>query len=84
MQIGLEATRADKKYKTGTEWYDWHLLEQFKKLDNKNKFIVYYKRDLAGDLMDSPDNFYFKKLNWPFKKFWTHFRLGLELSKNNV
>ncbi|MBU1203100.1 glycosyltransferase family 4 protein [Patescibacteria group bacterium] len=77
--IGLEATRADKKYKTGTEWYAWHLLNQFKKLDKENKFFVYYNQNLAGDLMDAPENFYFKQLKWPFSKFWTHLRLGFEL-----
>lgn len=82
--IGLEATRANKQYKTGTEWYAWHLLQEFKKLNSDNKFVVYYKDYLAGDLKDAPDNFIFKKLSWPFKKFWTHLRLSCELIKNPV
>lgn len=77
--IGLEATRANKTYKTGTEWYAWHLIQEFKKIDKENKFIVYYNKYLAGDLQEAPDNFYFKSLSWPFRKFWTHLRLGLEL-----
>lgn len=77
--IGLEATRANKAYKTGTEWYAWHLLQEFKKLDKKNKFIVYYNKYLAGELQEAPDNFCFKSLSWPFRKFWTHLRLGFEL-----
>lgn len=48
--IGLEATRANKRRKTGTEWYAWHLLQQFKKIDQNNKFIVYYNHELASDL----------------------------------
>lgn len=79
MIIGLEATRANKQYKTGTEWYAWHLLQQFKKIDHENKFVVYYKDFLADDLKDMPANFVSKKLSWPLKKFWTHLRLGLEL-----
>ncbi|MFA6307689.1 MAG: glycosyltransferase family 1 protein [Patescibacteria group bacterium] len=79
MYIGLEATRANKSYKTGTEWYAWHLLQEFKKIDRNNKFNVYYNKYIAGDLKDAPDNFYFKSLPWPFKKFWTHLRLGWEL-----
>lgn len=79
MTIGLEATRANKQYKTGTEWYAWHLLQGFKKLDKNNKFIVYYNKYLADELLGGPNNFYFKNLSWPFKKFWTHFRLGWEL-----
>lgn len=86
MKIGLEASRANKQFKTGTEWYAWHLLQNFKKIESsigaqneENKFIIYYNQDLAGDLSDAPANFYFKKLNWPFGKFWTHLRLGIEL-----
>ena len=79
MKIGLEATRANKIHKTGTEWYAWHLLEQFKKLDQNNEFIIYYNHDLAEPLANGPANFSFKKLSWPFKKLWTHFRLSFEL-----
>lgn len=82
--IGLEATRANRSYKTGTEWYAWYLLQEFKKIDKSNKFIVYYNKYLAGDLKDAPDNFYFKSLAWPFRKFWTHFRLGWELTNKPV
>ena len=77
--IGLEASRANKAKKTGTEWYAWHMLQQFKKLDQDNKFIVYYNNFLADDLKEAPANFLSKRLKWPFKKFWTHFRLGWEL-----
>lgn len=78
--VGLEATRANKNYKTGTEWYAWHLLQEFKKLDKTNNFVIYYNKNLAGDLKDVPDNFYLKSLPWPFKKFWTHLRLAWELT----
>ncbi|MBT4516939.1 MAG: hypothetical protein HOC78_03505, partial [Candidatus Komeilibacteria bacterium] len=42
--VGLEATRANKRYKTGTEWYAWHLLQEFKKIDKKNNFVIYYNK----------------------------------------
>ena len=77
--IGLEASRANKKHKTGTEWYAWHLLQSLKKINSQHKFIVYYKQKLSEDLLLAPDNFYFKSLSWPLKKFWTHLRLGSEL-----
>lgn len=79
MKIGLEASRANRNFKTGTEWYAWHLLQNFKKIDKETNFLVYYNQDLAGELNDAPANFYLKKLSWPFRKFWTHFRLGFEL-----
>jgi len=77
LKIGLEATRANRQYKTGTEWYAWHLLQEFKKLDRQNNFFVYYNKFLSDDLLKgAPDNFYFKSLPWPFRKFWTHIRLS--------
>lgn len=79
MRIGLEASRANKKYKTGTEWYAWHLLQQFKKIDQTNNYIVYYNSDLEKDLAAVPANFLLKQLRWPFGRFWTHLRLSLEL-----
>ena len=82
--IGLEASRANKVKKTGTEWYAWHMLQQFKKIDPNNKFVVYYNDFLADDLQEVPANFLLKRLKWPFGKFWTHIRLGFELSKYPV
>jgi glycosyltransferase involved in cell wall biosynthesis len=82
--IGLEATRANKKQKTGTEWYAWYLIQEFKKIDQENKFVVYYNKYLAGDLKDAPDNFCLKSLPWSFGKFWTHLRLAWELVINPV
>jgi len=79
MKIGLEASRANKENKTGTEWYAWHCLQQFKKLDQKNTFIIYYNKRLAEDLAEGPANFLFKQIKWPFNKMWTHIRLSWEL-----
>ncbi|MFW0862404.1 MAG: glycosyltransferase family 4 protein [Candidatus Komeilibacteria bacterium] len=79
MLIGLEATRANKEFKTGTEWYAWHLLQQFKKIDNTNNFVVYHNSGLSKDLAEAPANFLFKQIKWPFNKLWTHICLSLEL-----
>jgi len=32
MLIGIDASRANKPNKTGTEWYSWHLIEELKKI----------------------------------------------------
>lgn len=79
MIIGLEATRANKKHKTGTEWYAWHMIQEFKKLNTPHKFVLYYNQELEPALLSGADNFIFKQLNWPLKKLWTHLRLGWEL-----
>jgi len=84
MKIGLEATRANKRQKTGTEWYAWHIIQQFKKIGLSDQFTVFYNDQLEPALQDAPANFYFKQLAWPFKKLWTHLRLGLYLLKKPV
>lgn len=77
--IGLEATRASKKYKTGTEWYAWHIIQGFKKIQTDNKFNIYYNKEIDGDLKNGPSNFNYKNIRWNFSKLWTHIRLGIEL-----
>lgn len=84
MKIGLEASRANKKFKTGTEWYAWHLLQQFKKIDQTNQFVVYHNADLEKDLAEAPANFLFKQIKWPFRRLWTHICLSLELLRHPV
>jgi glycosyltransferase involved in cell wall biosynthesis len=79
MIIGLEATRANHKHKTGTEWYAWHIIQEFKKINTPHKFVLYYNQELEPALLSRAEHFIFKQLNWPFKKLWTHFRLGFEL-----
>lgn len=32
MIIGIDASRANKSNKTGTEWYSWHLIEELKRI----------------------------------------------------
>jgi glycosyltransferase involved in cell wall biosynthesis len=79
MIIGLEATRANHRHKTGTEWYAWHIIQEFKKLNTPHKFVLYYNQELESALIESADNFIFRRLKWPFKKLWTNLRLGWEL-----
>ena len=35
MIIGIDASRANESERTGTEWYSYHLIQEFKKLDLK-------------------------------------------------
>lgn len=84
MLIGLEASRANRPDKTGTEWYAWHLLEEFKKIDRVNKFNIYFNKELDQQLASAPANFSFKQLKWDLPKLWTHFRLSLELFNRPV
>ena len=79
MIIGIDASRANKDKKTGVEWYSYHLIEQFKKIDKENRYFLYTDKPLKGDLAKCPDNFEEKILKWPLPRFWTLGRLSWEM-----
>jgi len=58
MEIGIDASRANRDYKSGTEWYAYHIIRWLAKLDKKNKYILYSDKPLKGSLIDlgSEDN----------------------------
>ncbi|MBI4050364.1 MAG: glycosyltransferase family 4 protein [Candidatus Doudnabacteria bacterium] len=86
MILGIDASQANRKIKSGTEWYAWHLIREFKKLLGGRKDIIVrlYTRDaLRADLAQGlPENFEVKILSWPFKYFWVQGRLSLEMLFN--
>jgi glycosyltransferase involved in cell wall biosynthesis len=83
MLIGIDASRANKSEKTGTEWYSYHLVEELKKIsDQKDQFILYSREKLRGDLGDLPKNWQSKILSWRPKKLWTQIRLSWEMRRH--
>ncbi len=52
MIIGIDASRANIKYKTGTEWYSYYLIKHFANLDSKNQYILYTNKPISGGLLD--------------------------------
>lgn len=80
MIIGIDASRANHFPRSGVEWYAFNLLKEFYKLDNQNKFLLYTPNKLSADLLPRSDNFQEKILKWPFKRFWTLGRMGLEMT----
>jgi len=85
MIIGIDASRANLKRKTGTEWYSFYLIKNLAKIDKENKYILYLNDlpslELQEIIKDNP-NFSVKFLNWPFLSFWTLGRLTLEMIFN--
>ncbi|MFA7662322.1 MAG: glycosyltransferase family 1 protein [Patescibacteria group bacterium] len=79
MLIGIDASRANKKNKTGVEWYSYHVIQELKKIDQKNQYFLYTREKLEGDLADCPPNFKEVILKWPPKYLWTQFRLSWEM-----
>ncbi|MFH2136616.1 MAG: glycosyltransferase family 1 protein [Patescibacteria group bacterium] len=80
MTIGIDASRANKTEKTGTEWYSYHLIQEFKKIsDPKDQFILYSREKLRDELGELPPNWQSRVLNWRPKKLWTQVRLSWEM-----
>ena len=85
MIIGIDASRANIKQKTGVEWYSYNLINELKKIDQNNHYILYSQDILLDELGILPNNFENKILEWPFKKMWTQIRLwhNANIDKND-
>lgn len=59
MIIGIDASRANRGHKSGTEWYSYYLIRWLAKLDNKNQYILYTDKPLTGGLLDLSTEQYF-------------------------
>jgi len=85
MIIGIDASRANRRLKTGTEWYAFHIIKNLVALDKKNSYILYLDVDPSPDLINAVtacDNVKLKILRWPWPYFWTLGRLSLEMIFN--
>ena len=84
MIIGIDASSANRCYKTGTEWYSYYLINGLAEIDKKNTYWLYSNTPLVGgldDLVKTNKNFQAKILHWPFSGFWSLGRLSLEMLK---
>ncbi len=52
MLIGIDASRANKSHKSGTEWYSYYLIRWLAKIDKDNQYILYSPEPLRGGLLD--------------------------------
>ena len=84
MLIGIDASRANKKFKTGTEWYSYYLIINLIKIDNENKYVLYSDQPLSSSFLFDLDlekntHVKVKVLKWPSKYLWTLARMSLEM-----
>ena len=83
MIIGIDASRANKDNKTGTEWYAYNVIQELKKLISPDDRVILYTSDkLKGVLAELPENFSNKILSWPPRFLWTQLRLSWEIFFN--
>jgi|AntRauTorckE6833_2_1112554.scaffolds.fasta_scaffold00072_72 glycosyltransferase involved in cell wall biosynthesis len=52
MVIGIDASRANRRHKTGTEWYSYYLIKALAEIDPENQYILYTDKPLIGGLVD--------------------------------
>lgn len=82
MLIGIDASRANRLLRTGTEWYSFYIIQYLAKIDRENTYILYLDAPPAPDLaaaVASYSNVSFKILGWPWRYFWTLGRLSWEM-----
>lgn len=79
MNIGIEASRANRVQKTGVEWYALNVIEELKKLDATNEWFLYTNVALQGVLAALPAHWHESRLVWMPKYLWTQLRLSYEM-----
>ncbi len=77
MIIGIDASRALKKQRTGTEVHNAEIIKHLVAIDSKNTYRLYSNREPFGDMEHLGSH-----VEWhvmPFSRGWTLFRLSLEM-----
>ena len=67
MVIGIDASRANRTHKSGTEWYSYYLIKYFAQLDKENQYILYTDVPLSADLADLTSPTFVASLDQPFQ-----------------
>jgi glycosyltransferase involved in cell wall biosynthesis len=52
MLIGIDASRANRDHRSGTEWYSYYLIRWLAKLDSRNQYILYTDKPLMDGLLN--------------------------------
>ncbi|NCC70664.1 glycosyltransferase family 1 protein [bacterium] len=82
MKIGIDASSANKKNRTGVEKYSYDLIETIKKVDHDNQYILYSRDKLRDNLYELPTNFSSSILK--NCKFWTQTKLFNAIKNDNL
>jgi len=56
MIIGIDASRANKTHRSGTECYSFYIIRELAKLDDQNQYILYVDKPLDFDLTNLCEN----------------------------
>ena len=78
--IGIDASRATREQRTGTEGYSLHLLRALLSLDTSNRYVLYFNTPPRPGLL--PDQAHVQQRVIPFPRLWTHLRLSWEMLRH--
>lgn len=80
--IGIDASRANAHTRTGTEWYAFNLIQEFKRtIPDTYRVVLYSREPLRDGLEDLPAHWESRVLKWPWR-FWTQIRLSWEMFRH--
>ena len=82
MKIGIDASRAFVKERTGTEEYSYRFIENLTLLDTSSHQIFLYVKNLKDVHINFPKNFHIKEIKR--NKLWTQCWLSREMKKNMI
>ena len=78
MLIGIDASRAARPVRTGTENYSYHLIRALLATEGRHHYRLYFDRPPALDTFP-PGPWEARVI--PFPRLWTHLRLSWEMSR---
>ena len=81
MIIGIDASRALRPVRTGTEVYNAQIIKSLLQVDHKNTYRLYSHTEPVGDMLDLGQNAEWRVM--PFSKGWTLVRLSWEMLKHS-
>jgi glycosyltransferase involved in cell wall biosynthesis len=79
MLIGIDASRATVKQRTGTEVYSVHVIEEMLRLGQGHTFRLYTNANPHEGLFDRTVMGDAEVRSIPFRRLWTHARLSTEM-----
>ena len=77
MNIGIDASRAARGLRTGTENYSLHVIRELVGLDSPHQFTLYFNLPPEPGLFPGTPRVCQRAI--PFPRLWTHARLATEM-----
>lgn len=78
LRIAIDASRATRVLRTGTEGYSLRLIRAMLALDSENDYRLYFNTRPQPDLFPQQANVQQRVI--PFPRLWTHLRLSWEMA----